>query len=65
MIDHEIPQDGPLLIAGLIGMIMWTWVKGTAILSVHDRQSEIPLSDLLGMLDRRPPPPSCREPRST
>ncbi len=56
VIDHEIPQDGPLLIAGLIGMIMWTWVKGTAILSVHDRQSEIPLSDLLGMLDRRPPP---------
>ncbi len=45
----------PLLIAGLIGMIMWTWVKGTAILSVHDRQSEIPLSDLLGMLDRRLP----------
>ena len=45
----------PLLIAGCIGVVMWTWIKGTAILAARDRDSEIPLLNLLGMLERRPP----------
>ncbi len=46
----------PLLIAGAIGTIMWTWIKGTAILAAKDRDSEIPLHALLRTLERRPPP---------
>ncbi|GEM_PF-7003516 len=45
----------PLLIAGLIGTMIWTWVKGTAVLSVRTRQSGMRLFDLLGMLERRAP----------
>lgn len=46
----------PLLIAGLLIMIMWTWVKGSAILQQKDRQNDMPLVELLAMLERKPPP---------
>jgi KUP system potassium uptake protein len=46
----------PLLIAGLIIMIMWTWVRGTAVLARKDLQSEIPLVDILRSLERKMPP---------
>ncbi len=45
----------PLLIAGGLGVIMWTWIRGTAALNALDRQSEIPLADLLRALERSQP----------
>lgn len=46
----------PLLIAGLIMLVMWTWVRGTAVLARKDQQSEIPLADILHSLERKMPP---------
>lgn len=46
----------PLLIAGVVVTVMWTWVKGTNLLATRDSQSEIPLVDLLRQLERKPPP---------
>ena len=46
----------PLLIGGLVITIMWTWVRGTAVLARKDLQSEIPLVDILRSLERRMPP---------
>jgi KUP system potassium uptake protein len=45
----------PLLIAAAIVMVMWTWVRGTAMLTVKDRQTEIPLEDLVTRLAKHPP----------
>jgi KUP system potassium uptake protein len=45
----------PLIIALLVVLVMWTWVKGTALLTHKDRQAEIPLTDLLQMLEKKPP----------
>jgi KUP system potassium uptake protein len=45
----------PLLIAAMVIFVMWTWVKGVNILARKDRQTEIPLSDLLRQLERKPP----------
>ena len=46
----------PLVIAARRGFIMWTWVRGTALLARKDAQSEIPLEDLLPTLERKMPP---------
>ena len=46
----------PLLIAALVITIMWTWVRGTAVLARKDLQTEIPLADILRSLDRKMPP---------
>ncbi|MGE0420439.1 MAG: potassium transporter Kup [Acetobacteraceae bacterium] len=45
----------PLLIAGGLGVIMWTWIRGSAALNALDRQAEIPLPDLLRALERSQP----------
>ncbi len=45
----------PLLIAALVILVMWTWVKGTGLLALKDRQTEIPLLELLGQLEKKPP----------
>ncbi|MEJ1157260.1 potassium transporter Kup [Prosthecomicrobium sp. N25] len=45
----------PLLVAGAIVSIMLTWVRGTRLLALKDRESEILLSSLLPQLERRPP----------
>ncbi len=46
----------PLLIAALVVMVMWTWVRGTAVLARKDRQEDVPLLDVLGSLERKMPP---------
>ena len=46
----------PLLIAGLVITVMWTWVRGTAVLTRKDLQTEIPLADILRSLERKMPP---------
>jgi KUP system potassium uptake protein len=53
----KLPEGGyvPLAIAALVVLVMWTWIKGTALLAVKDRQAEISIADLLQMLEKRPP----------
>ena len=45
----------PLLMAGLLILFMWTWVKGTAILFAKTRKTDVPLGELLQMLQKSPP----------
>jgi KUP system potassium uptake protein len=45
----------PLLMAGLLILLMWTWVKGTAILFAKTRKTDVPLGELLQMLQKSPP----------
>lgn len=46
----------PLFIALFIVTIMWTWMRGTAVLARKELQSEIPLADVLHSLERKMPP---------
>ncbi|KAF0229403.1 MAG: KUP system potassium uptake [Beijerinckiaceae bacterium] len=46
----------PLIIASLVITLMWTWVRGTAVLARKDLQTEIPLAELLRQLERKMPP---------
>lgn len=46
----------PLVIAAVIVLIMWTWVRGTSVLARKDLQSEIPLAELLRSFERKMPP---------
>lgn len=46
----------PLIIAALVITVMWTWVRGTAVLARKDLQTEIPLDELLRQLERKMPP---------
>jgi KUP system potassium uptake protein len=46
----------PLIIAALVITIMWTWVRGTAVLARKDEQTEIPLDEILRQLERKMPP---------
>ena len=41
--------------AALILVLMWTWVKGTAILFEKTRKTDVPLLELVGMLEKSPP----------
>jgi KUP system potassium uptake protein len=45
----------PLLMGAGIVLIMWTWVRGTQILTAKTRRDSLPLSDLIEMLSARPP----------
>ena len=45
----------PLVIGVLVVTIMWTWVRGTNLLARKDQQTEIPLAELLRMLQKKPP----------
>ena len=45
----------PLLMGAAIVLIMWTWVRGTQILTAKTRRDSLPLSDLIEMLSARPP----------
>lgn len=44
-----------ILVAGGVGLIMWTWVKGTRYLFDKTRKSEIPFGVLVENLSRKPP----------
>jgi len=45
----------PVLMATALIILMWTWVKGTAILFEKTRKVDVPLLELVGMLGKSPP----------
>jgi len=53
----KIPDGAwmPLVMGGGLVLIMWTWVRGTQILTEKTRKDSLPLSDLIEMLKARPP----------
>ena len=53
----KIPQGAwmPIALGGVLILIMWTWVRGSQILSEKTRKDSLPLTDLIEMLRARPP----------
>ncbi|MGO4408442.1 MULTISPECIES: potassium transporter Kup [unclassified Brevundimonas] len=53
----KIPDGAwmPLVLGGGLVVVMWTWVRGTQILTEKTRKDSLPLSDLIEMLKARPP----------
>src|SRR5262249_31227957 len=45
----------PLAFAGLVMTVMYTWRRGTRLLFEKTRRQEIPLDELVAMLERKPP----------
>jgi KUP system potassium uptake protein len=45
----------PLLMGGCIGLVMWTWVRGTRLLAKQTRKNEADLEWLLRKLEAKPP----------
>jgi len=45
----------PLLFAGVVVLIMWTWRRGTRILANKTRRTEVPLDTLVRSLEKKPP----------
>ena len=53
----KIPQGAwfPLVMGAGLLLLMWTWVRGTQILTAKTRKDSLPLVDLIEMLRARPP----------
>lgn len=53
----KIPDGAwmPLVLGAILIVIMWTWVRGTQILTSKTRKDSLPLNDLIEMLHARPP----------
>ncbi|CAN7328062.1 potassium transporter Kup [Brevundimonas sp. LjRoot202] len=53
----KIPQGAwfPLALGVILILIMWTWVRGTQIVTAKTRKDSLPLADLIEMLRARPP----------
>ena len=53
----KVPQGAwaPLLMGACIVLVMWTWTRGTQILTTKTRKDSLPLNDLIEMLRARPP----------
>ena len=45
----------PLMLGGTMVAAMYTWRRGTAVLAAKTAQQQIPLTTLIGMLERSPP----------
>jgi KUP system potassium uptake protein len=45
----------PVILASVLIITMWTWVKGTGILFEKTRKIDVPLLELVGMLEKSPP----------
>jgi KUP system potassium uptake protein len=45
----------PVLMATALIVLMWTWVRGTGILFEKTRKTDVPLIELVGMLEKSPP----------
>jgi KUP system potassium uptake protein len=45
----------PVLLAVILIVLMWTWVRGTALLSEKTRKADVPLGELCSMLSKSPP----------
>ncbi|HEV7463590.1 MAG TPA: potassium transporter Kup [Methyloceanibacter sp.] len=54
----KVPQGGwvPLLIGGCLVTVMLTWRKGARILAQKTRRLEMPVEELIRMLEKSPPP---------
>ncbi len=44
-----------LLMAALVGLTMWTWVRGSRLLLAKTRKSEVELAAVVKQLDKKPP----------
>jgi KUP system potassium uptake protein len=53
----KIPDGAwlPLALGAILILIMWTWTRGSQILSAKAKKDSLPLSDLIEMLRARPP----------
>ncbi|MFN3815489.1 potassium transporter Kup [Brevundimonas sp.] len=53
----KIPDGAwaPLAIGGAIVVVMWTWTRGTRLLTDKARKDSLPMADLIEMLGARPP----------
>jgi KUP system potassium uptake protein len=53
----KIPDGAwaPLAIGGAIVLVMWTWTRGTRLLTAKARKDSLPMTDLIEMLGARPP----------
>jgi len=45
----------PLLFGFLMAMLIWTWRRGSTMLILKTRRTEVPLPDLIRNLEKRPP----------
>ena len=45
----------PLVLAGGLIVLMWTWVRGVTILFNKTRKTDVPILELVGMLEKSPP----------
>src|SRR5256885_4815418 len=45
----------PLLFGVVVAAMIWTWRRGAAILTAKTRRIEVPLTDLVKSLEKRPP----------
>jgi KUP system potassium uptake protein len=45
----------PLVIAALIGLAIWVWVRGKKLIASHEADEAISLQDLLPILSKNPP----------
>jgi KUP system potassium uptake protein len=45
----------PLLFGATVAVMIWTWLRGSAILMAKTRRTEVPLKDLIKSLEKRPP----------
>ncbi len=45
----------PVILASVLIVTMWTWVKGTHILFEKTRKIDVPFLELVGMLEKSPP----------
>lgn len=45
----------PLILAGGLIVLMWTWVRGVTILFNKTRKTDVPIQELVGMLEKSPP----------
>ncbi|MFZ1964929.1 MAG: potassium transporter Kup [Roseiarcus sp.] len=45
----------PLTLAGVMFVVMWTWARGSAILSAKSHRDSIPMTDLIKMLKKSKP----------
>src|SRR6266700_4075480 len=45
----------PLLFGLVMAVVIWTWRRGAAILIMKTRRIEVPLTDLIKSLEKRPP----------
>jgi KUP system potassium uptake protein len=44
-----------IIVAAMMIIIMWTWVRGSALLAQKTRKSEVPLTLLATQLEKKPP----------